>query len=129
MQWSWAVPLWLFTLCQFCSITKLCALDSGFKQRLPPGLRLQDVVEPDAVLIEMALQTASHCFSCVFICGEAQSVPAEKRAPERFSASDGKGTSSYPTAPFRSGSHETLLPFVLASSAASVLPPPGPRLR
>ena len=30
MQWSWAVPLWLFTLCQFCSITKLCALDSGF---------------------------------------------------------------------------------------------------
>ena len=57
--------------------------------------------ETDAMLIGLAPQTVTHCFSFIFICGEAQFVPT------RFSSSDGKGTSSSSTVPYRLRSHET----------------------
>ena len=63
---------------QLCFITNLCALDSGFSSLSLPGLCSRDVVEPDAVFIKLALQTANHCSYCVFVRGEAQFVPAAK---------------------------------------------------
>ena len=49
------LPHGFYDRCYLGFITKLCALASGFSSLSLPGLRLHDVVEPDAVLIEVAL--------------------------------------------------------------------------
>ncbi len=68
------LPLWFLALYQLGFVTKLRAFDSCFSGFSLPGLRLQDVLEPDAVLIELALQAAHHCLACVFVRRDAQLV-------------------------------------------------------
>ena len=107
LWWSWAASALVLRALSARFYTTLCALDSCFSSFSLPGLRLQDVLEPDAVLVELAIKTSNHCSSCVFICGERSLYLLKKSDPERSSSSDGKGTFSSSTVPFRFRFHET----------------------
>ena len=86
------------------------------QQFLPSWSSFLGCVEPDAVLIELVLQTATTVSTASSSAEERSLYLLKRRTPERFSSSDGKETSS--TAPLRFRSHETLLPLVSPGSAS-----------
>ena len=65
------LPLWFFALYRLGFDAKLCAFDPVSAVPLP-GRRFQDVLEPDTVLVELALRSTHHCSSC----SQALLVPA-----------------------------------------------------
>ena len=86
------------------------------QQFLPSWSSFLGCVEPDAVLIELVLQTATTVSTASSSAEERSLFLLKGRTLERFSSSDGKETSS--TAPLRFRSHETLLPLVSPGSAS-----------